>query len=118
MISARLGGEALYQTLYHQKAASLTGRIRGGVGFTDSKNTPFQSLAADGSKLALWNLLFAGYDVYGFVHDEILVNLPAEHAEVAAQQVVAIMKSSMEEVLCGIPADCAWVVSDRWAKPD
>jgi hypothetical protein len=117
-ISARLGSESLYQTLYHQKAASLTGRIRDGVGFTDSKNTPFQSLAADGSKLALWNLLFAGYDVYGFVHDEILVNLPANHAEVAAPQVVAIMKSSMEEVLFGIPADCAWVVSDRWAKPD
>ena len=110
--------EALHHRLYHQRVATLTGRIRDGVKFTDSKNTPFQSLAADGSKLALWNLLHAGFDVYGFVHDEILINLPEESTDSDAQRVVEIMESSMEEVLCGIPAKCEWVISDRWTKPD
>lgn len=117
-LESRCGSPALHDRFYHQRVAALTGRIRDGVGFTDSKNTPFQSLAADGNKLALWNLLYAGYDVYGFVHDEILVNLPAGNSETDAQQVVAIMKKSMEEVLHGVPAECAWIVSDRWAKPD
>ncbi len=117
-IVSECGEETLHQRLYHQKVATLTGRIRDGVKFTDSKNTPFQSLAADGSKLALWNLLYAGFDVYGFVHDEILVNLPNGNTNSDAQRAVGIMESSMEEVLCGIPAKCEWTVSDRWTKPD
>jgi DNA polymerase I-like protein with 3'-5' exonuclease and polymerase domains len=117
-INAERGNEMLHRRLYHQKVATLTGRIRDGVKFTDSKNTPFQSLAADGSKLALWRLLHAGFDVYGFVHDEILINLPVEATDSDALRAVEIMQSSMEEVLGGIPAKCAWTVSDRWKKPD
>mgnify|MGYP000983730612 CR=1 FL=1 len=117
-ISRKQGGQDLYDRLYHQKIATLTGRIRDGVGYTDSKNTPFQSLAADGAKLALWNLLYHGYDVYGFVHDEILVNIPAERANEEAVRIEKIMLDSMAAVLGGIPAECKWVVSDCWAKPD
>ena len=117
-IVSECGNAALHERLYHQKVATLTGRIRDGVKFTDSKNTPFQSLAADGSKLALWNLLYDGFDVYGFIHDEILVNLPKECPDSDAERVIEIMESSMEEVLCGIPANCEWILSDRWTKPD
>ena len=98
--------------------ATLTGRIRDGVGFTDAKNTPFQSLAADGAKLALWNLLYEGFDVYGFVHDEILVNLRPESAKQDAARITEIMERSMAEVLEGIPAACQSTISDRWTKPD
>ena len=117
-IVSECGNAALHERLYHQKVATLTGRIRDGVKFTDSKNTPFQSLAADGSKLALWNLLYDGFDVYGFIHDEILVNLPKERPDSDAERVIEIMESSMEDVLCGIPANCEWILSDRWTKPD
>ena len=103
--------------LHHQKVATLTGRIRDGVGFTESKNTPFQSLAADGAKLALWNLLYAGFDVYGFIHDEIIVDLPSNCAEQDAPRIKEIMERSMEEVLGGIPAVCEWSLNDCWAKP-
>jgi DNA polymerase I-like protein with 3'-5' exonuclease and polymerase domains len=116
-VQSRQGSPELHNKLYHQKVATLTGRIRDGVGFTESKNTPFQSLAADGAKLALWNLLYAGFDLYGFIHDEIIVNLPPNNADQDAQQIKNIMERSMEEVLGGIPASCEWTVSDRWSKP-
>jgi DNA polymerase I-like protein with 3'-5' exonuclease and polymerase domains len=116
-VFARRGSQQLHDRLFSQSAATLTGRIRAGVGYTDSKNTPFQSLAADGAKLALWNLLYAGFDVVGFVHDEILVNLPPEAPIDAADNIRQIMEESMASVLGGVPAACEWVVADCWKKP-
>jgi hypothetical protein len=117
-IRARQGSLELHDQLYHQKSATLTGRIRDGVGFTESKNNPFQSLAADGGKLASWNLLYAGFDVYGFIHDEIIVNVPSNSAKQDALRIEKIMQHSMEEVLGGIPAACSSTLTDCWAKPD
>jgi hypothetical protein len=44
--------------------------------FTQSCNTPFSGLAADGAKLALWNLTHVGFRVVAFVHDEIVLEIP------------------------------------------
>ena len=118
MISRKEGEQVLHGCVFRQSALTLTGRIRAGVGYTDGKNTPFQSLAADGAKLALWNLLYRGFDVYGFVHDEILVQLPTQDAERAAKEVERVMVASMEEVLGdGIPAACEYAIGACWAKP-
>jgi DNA polymerase I-like protein with 3'-5' exonuclease and polymerase domains len=116
-VLARQGSEELFGRLLRQSVATLTGRLRAGVGFTDSKNTPFQSLAADGAKLAIWRLLYEGFDIYGFVHDEVLVNISASSATMDAQRIQQTMVESMEAVLGGIPADCKYVVSDCWSKP-
>ena len=35
---------------------TLTGRKRGNTSYCAEKNTPFQGLAADGAKIALYNL--------------------------------------------------------------
>lgn len=118
LIRKREGSQRLFDRIYRQSVASLTGRVRADVGYTDSKNTPFQALAADGAKLALWNILYAGFDVYGFVHDEILVNLPAENADEQAKQIEDILVKSMEEVLVDVPAACKWTVADSWSKPE
>lgn len=48
----------------------------GSVNYTQARNTPFSGLAADGAKLALWNLTHIGYRVAAFVHDEFLIELP------------------------------------------
>jgi hypothetical protein len=118
MIAREQGCEKLHARLYRQSAATLTGRLRAGVGYTDGKNTPFQSLCADGAKLALWELLYAGFDVYAFIHDEVLVRLPADGAEQAAGKIAQIMERAMEEVMGhGIPAACEFGLADRWAKP-
>jgi hypothetical protein len=118
LIAGEQGCQRLHDRLFRQSVATLTGRLRAGVGYTDSKNTPFQSLCADGAKLALWRLLYAGHDVYAFIHDEILVQVPAEDAEGQAHVIKAIMVKAMEEVMGhGIPAACDHVVADCWAKP-
>ena len=49
---------------------TLTGRKRGNTTFCAEKNTPFQGLAADGAKLAMYNLDKAGFKLAGFVHDD------------------------------------------------
>jgi DNA polymerase I-like protein with 3'-5' exonuclease and polymerase domains len=117
MIAGHRGCQQLHDALYWQSAATLTGRIRSGVNYTECRNTPFQSLAADGAKLALWNLLYAGFDVYGFIHDEILVELPPEGAEEKAKEIEQIMVSSLEEVMGqGIPAACEYSVAECWTK--
>ena len=103
-VSTTTGSPELHDRLYHQKVATLTGRIRDGVSFTQAKNTPFQSLAADGAKLALWNLLLEGFDLYGFVHDEVIINLPPGCPEQDSSRIRGIMEASMETVLGGNPS--------------
>jgi hypothetical protein len=118
MIAREEGYERLHAALFRHSAATLTGRLRAGVGYTDGKNTPFQSLCADGAKLALWELLFAGYDVCAFVHDEVLVRLPAQGAQQAAAVVARVMEQAMEEVMGhGVPAACEFALAGHWGKP-
>jgi hypothetical protein len=78
LLTGRRGSPELEARLFGARVATLTGRVRGGVGYTQARNTPFQGLAADGAKLALWRLVREGYRVVGFVHDEVLVELPDE----------------------------------------
>ena len=114
------GGEGLARRLFAQDVATLTGRIRGGVDYGPSRNTPFQGLAADGAKLALWRLVREGFRVVGFVHDEVLVELPDEGGFVSEEKIVRIkeiMCGEMEEVLGGnVPVDCEATLSTCWSK--
>src|SRR5262249_16317659 len=100
--------------------ATLTGRLRGRVRYSQARNTPFQGLAADGAALALFALVQEGCRVVGFVHDEILVELPDEGgyvSEAKVQRVQEIMCREMERVLVGgIPVACEAALSQRWDK--
>lgn len=107
----------LARTVFNQRCATLTGRIRDQVSYTEAHNTPFQGLAADGAKLALWNLRMQGYDIYGFIHDEILICLPKTGAQEAATRACQIMEESMAEVLNDVPAKCEYIVAGNWCKP-
>lgn len=104
----------------HAGVATLTGRIRGRVRYSQARNTPFQGLAADGAALALFELIKEGFQVIAFIHDEILTLLPDEGGHVCAdkvQRVKEIMCQNMEQVLCGdIPADCEVALAERWTK--
>lgn len=93
-----------------------TGRVRGGCTFPQSRNTPFQGLAADGAKLAMWKLVSQGFRVVGFVHDELLVEVPEESAEADLARIQEVMKRSMEEVLKGVPAEVQGTLSKCWSK--
>jgi len=94
----------------HAGVATLTGRIRGRVRYSQARNAPFQGLAADGAALALFELIRKGFRVVGFVHDEILLELPDEGGYVSkekARRVKEIMCREMQAVLVGgTPVGC------------
>lgn len=115
----RVGSKVLADRLFFARVPTLTGRVRGGVTYTTERNTPFQGLAADGAKLALARLVLAGHRVVGFVHDEVIVELPDEGGYVGKPKVQSVldeMCKGMEEVTSGVPVQCDYVVSTCWSK--
>jgi hypothetical protein len=90
------------------------------VRYSQARNTPIQGLAADGAALALFELVKEGFRVVGFVHDEVLVELPDEGgyvSEAKVRGVEEIMCREMGSVLIGdIPAGCKATLSTRWNK--
>jgi hypothetical protein len=119
-LAKRQASEGLAARVCHAGVATLTGRIRGRVRYSQARNTPFQGLAADGAALALFELVREGFRVVGFVHDEVLVELPDEGgfvAEARVRRVEDILCCQMEQVLVGgIPVGCEAALSDRWSK--
>lgn len=107
------GSPDLEKRLLTLRACTLTGRVRAGCKYTDSKNTPFQGLAADGAKEAIWRLLYAGYDVVAFVHDEIIVSV----SDRDTKRIQTLMCEAMESVLGhDIPVACDAAVGPHWVK--
>lgn len=107
----------LHDDLFLFRACTLTGRVRGRTGYCDGANTPFQSSASDGGKEAVWRLLYAGFNVKAFIHDEILVGLAEKTAARDVKRVEEHMVKGMEGVLgLGIPVAVEAKVGDKWAK--
>tara|TARA_R110002049_G_scaffold305056_1_gene500969 strand:- start:2705 stop:5173 length:2469 start_codon:yes stop_codon:yes gene_type:complete len=116
-IADRNASEQLSRDLFYGPVATLTGRIRGAVGFSQARNTPFQGLAADGAKLALWGLYIRGFRCVAFVHDEVVIELPidAEHTQ-QAREIDKILCESMATLTGTIPIACEYSLADRWYK--
>ncbi len=117
--AGRRGSKELAKRLFgNGVVATLTGRIRADASFTQARNTPFQGLAADGAKLALFRLVAAGYRVVAFIHDEVLIELPADADHTAkAKEIDTIMCESMREVTGAVPIACGEpVLMKRWSK--
>jgi hypothetical protein len=111
------GSRWLHGQLCGDAAVTLTGRVRGGVSYCEARNTPFQGLAADGAKVALWRLWKAGYKIVAFVHDEIVCEVPAETAERDKEAIERIMIEAMSSVLqCDIPVEVEGHVAEAWTK--
>jgi len=95
---------------------TLTGRKRGNTTFCAEKNTPFQGLAADGAKLALYNLDKEGFKVVGFVHDEIITEVHKNEASERLSSQERIMIDSMREVVPDVLIGVESVISDFYTK--
>ena len=103
--------------LTYSAVSTLTGRVRGGVSFTAARNTPFQGLAADGCKLAMWELLKAGYRVVAFVHDEFVIEIPRlDDWTAAAKDIERICCQAMQPLVGDIPVTCEYALMERWYK--
>ncbi len=118
-LHARHGSPELANRLFFTTVATLSGRVRAGVNYTAERNTQFQGLAADGAKLAVARLVLRGFRVVGFVHDEILVELPDEGGYVRRRVVEAVVQHirlGMQEVTCGVPVECEYALARCWSK--
>ncbi len=118
-LAARQGSEALAKQLFDDDVvATLTGRLRAHPTYPQARNTPFQGLAADGAKLALFRLVDAGYRVVAFIHDEFLIELPetADHTS-DAKRIYAICCAAMQELTGDVPIACGEPALTRaWSK--
>lgn len=98
---------------------SATGRIRAGARATASRNTIFQSVAADGGLLALWNLFRAGYRLVAFIHDEIVVEIPVGFdREAHTAEIARLMIEGMHEVIPGMLVKVEAFVSPSFSKSE
>lgn len=114
-LRSRQEGMQLYMKLFGRTVETLTGRPRAGCRYTESRNTPFQALAADGAKVALWNLWLSGYRVVAFIHDEIVVEVEESRAGLLRYDIERIMKRSMESVLyCDLKVEVESHLSPHW----
>jgi DNA polymerase I-like protein with 3'-5' exonuclease and polymerase domains len=100
-------------------ASTNTGRVRGYCSYTEANNTPFQGLASDGAKEALW-LLFRNHNsTVNFVHDETLSEIRKTEPGLASAQVDNIselMIKGMQKVVRDVPISVEAALMDRWYK--
>jgi DNA polymerase I-like protein with 3'-5' exonuclease and polymerase domains len=116
-LQMRQANEILRRSIFGNRVVTLTGRVRSGCDYGEARNTPFQGLAADGAKVALWNLYSYGYQVVAFVHDEVVVEADLDKAEETLEAVERIMKESMSQVMyCSIPVEVEGHISPVWTK--
>jgi len=103
---------------FAEAAVTPTGRVRANVSYTEARNNPFQGLAADGAKLALFELVRRGYRVVAFIHDEFVIELPVESDHtVEAQRIERIVCDAMRRVLgCDLPVKAEYALATCWSK--
>lgn len=111
------GRRRLWSELFLYRACTLTGRVRGRSGHCDGANAPFQGLAADGGKEAVWRLVRDGVDVRAFIHDEVVASVPAADAARHAAGVEKTMVAAMEAVIGhGVPVAVEGRLTPHWTK--
>ncbi|MBP7652557.1 hypothetical protein KA977_03990 [Candidatus Dependentiae bacterium] len=100
-----------------KQAVTLTGRLRSNMNYCDYKNTQFQGLAADGAKIALYNLTKNNYRTAAFVHDEAIIELPLNSDySYEAERISEIMINSMRKVCPDVKVKTEYSIMDRWYK--
>lgn len=104
------------KTIQEGDVYTLTGRLRAEASYCAAANTPFQGLAADGAKLALYYLVKQGFKVVAFVHDQILIEHPTELCDSGLDTAQKIMIDSMNIVTPDIKISTEGKILSRWEK--
>jgi len=118
-IKDRHGSKDLQRVLTASRTAiTLTGRVRANCTANEAKNTPFQSLAADGYRLALYELVMRrGHNIVLTVHDEILDEIADdEHLHARAQETTEVMIEQMRKVCPHVNIAVDSAAMYRWSK--
>lgn len=111
--------EAVRNWAGRRSVFTLTGRLRANTPFCSSRNNIFQGPAADGAIFALWYVWRAGFKLVDFVHDQLVVESPADDA--VAERVgyiEALMEYGMQQVVPGMLVKVETVVTQSLNKKD
>jgi DNA polymerase I-like protein with 3'-5' exonuclease and polymerase domains len=92
---------------------TMTGRKRADCTYTAYLNTQFQGLAADGFKIALYELTKAGYTIVAEIHDQVLIEANSGEEMGNIQQ---IMENSMRSLIKNVKISTEGQVLERWVK--
>lgn len=114
-----MGSFELKHAILREEIQTRTGRIRGQCTYCQARNTPFQGLAADGAKIALYNLTRAGFKVVNFIHDEFIIEISESSEELhfqLAAEVEKIVVDSMKSVVPDVLIKAEWSIKERWSK--
>lgn len=99
-----------------ETVSTLTGRIRADASYCAARNTPFQGLAADGAKLALYAVYAAGFKIAAFIHDQIMCDEPRDEAEEKLDKLQEIMVKSMQKVVPDVKIKVEGQILERFQK--
>jgi len=101
-----------------EDGVTISGRVRSRLSYTQARNSPFQSLAADGAKLACFELIRGGYRLVAFIHDEFIIELPADADHAAeARKIERTICDAMSRVVFGmVPVKAEYALSTCWSK--
>jgi DNA polymerase I-like protein with 3'-5' exonuclease and polymerase domains len=101
-------------------------RRRSCPSYTSAANSYFQGIVADGAKLAAWLLLreqartdgpLVGSRTSIFVHDEFILEVPEDRADVAGEALVRCMVEGMQVFLPDITVKADYrIQAERWSK--
>ena len=104
----------------------FSGRLRGGVGYTDACNTMFQGLGADVMKHWGWLVTRECYAdprsplyssrIVVFEHDALIVESPENRAPEAAIRLEQLMAESGKAWLPDVPLKGEAAIAKRWEK--
>lgn len=108
----------------HDYVRTLSGRKRfleeGNFRVTELYNTPIQGTGADIIKVALVRLHQRFYngkvDIINCIHDEIVMECPANMALEVAQTVEEEMVAAGEQFLKRVPIEVEVIIADNWAE--
>ena len=85
---------------------------------SQARNSRFQGLAGDGAKLTLFELFKRGMCVVAFIHDEIVIEVPAgSDYRGKRDELIEVMKACMQQVVpdVEIGVHCNGVMK-HWSK--
>lgn len=98
-------------------ASTINGRERHRSYYCPACNYPFQGLAADGAKVALWLVYRSGFKMVNFVHDEIIAQLKIDdNLHESCTIINELMISGMQQVIKNVKIKTDGALMTRWYK--
>jgi hypothetical protein len=111
--------EAVRDWAGRRSVFTITGRLRADATFCSSRNCLFQGPTADGAIFGLWSVWRAGYRIVDFVHDQVVVESPADdRVEDRAVDIGDRMKSGMLAIVPGMLVKVETVITRSLNKKD